>query len=80
MVPIGHPNSPDTFRVVEQEIGPEAVQQLDGPTWHLVDAIDSLTLCGLAIHYGARRKLWAETPNDDRCARCKRRVGAAETG
>jgi hypothetical protein len=57
------------------EIGPEAVKQLDSPTWHLIDLVDDFfTSCGLAIHYGAPRRAWAETPEGDRCDLCRARL------
>lgn len=55
---------------VEGGIGPEAVRLLDGPTWHLTDTLDSLTLSGRVNGDGPRRRSWTETPEDDRCHLC----------
>jgi hypothetical protein len=60
--------------MADEEVGPEAVQQLDSPTWHLTYVIESLTFYGLAIHYGARRMLWSDTPEGDRCDLCRQRL------
>jgi hypothetical protein len=60
---------------VADEVGPEAVRPIDSEKWHLVDALDPITLCGKVIQYGSRRKLWAETHPDDRCLLCLRQLG-----
>ena len=62
---------------MDGEIGPEAVRPLAGPTWHLMDALRSLTLCGQAFGYSARTRLWSETPEEDRCLLCLRRIRLA---
>ena len=59
----------------DDEIGPEAVRQLNSPTWHLIDLVDDFfTICGMAIHYGAPRRAWVETPEVDRCHLCRTRL------
>ena len=54
------------------EVGPEAVQPVasEDDKWHLADAQNPVTLCGLVIHYGSRRKPWSEIHPDDRCPLC----------
>jgi hypothetical protein len=49
----------------------------DTASWHLIDAMRALTWCGIDIGYGNRRRLWSETPEDQRCAICIRRLRGA---
>lgn len=61
--------------MAEEEIGPEAVRLHDSMTWHLAHALRSETICGLVVHYGSRQRLWADTPEGDRCSVCLAALG-----
>ena len=57
---------------MDGETDPETVQQLDSPTCHLSDLVDDFfTICGLTIITGAPRRVWAETPEVERCHSCR---------
>jgi hypothetical protein len=56
-------------------VGPEAVKPIDSEKWHLAHALHPVTLCGELIHYGSRRRLWQDTPRDDRCHLCLQVLG-----
>jgi hypothetical protein len=79
MVPIGGSKPLHTvpLTMAGDEVGPEAVRLADSPSpvWHLAQADRPLTLCGRSIQYGSRRRLWAETPADERCDLCLQRLG-----
>jgi hypothetical protein len=43
--------------------------------WHLIHAERPLTWCGLAFSYAfSQRRFWKETPEDQRCRSCVRRL------
>jgi hypothetical protein len=53
-------------------------------SWHLMHAERPLTLCGIEFSYAySRRRLWNETPENQRCRSClerqQRRVSRADT-
>ena len=40
-------------------------------SWHLIHAERPLTWCGLEFSYAdSRRRLWSDTPEDERCHSC----------
>lgn len=54
-------------------------------SWHLMHAERPLTWCGIEFSYAySRRRLWSETPADQRCQSCmeryERRANQADTG
>jgi hypothetical protein len=64
-----------------EEAEPEAVRPIDSKTWHLADFVRPVTLCGETIYYGApRRRMWHETPEEDRCQLCFRGFSSEPTG
>jgi hypothetical protein len=57
---------------------PEAVlirMRVDVSLWHLVNAEQSLTWCGLFLSQGSARRPLSETPQDRRCQTCISRFG-----
>jgi hypothetical protein len=52
-------------------------------SWHLIHAERPLTWCGLEFSYAfSQRRLWSETPEDQRCQSCigrLERVGHSDT-
>jgi hypothetical protein len=60
------------------DIDPEAVlirTRVDASLWHIINAEQSLTWCGLFLSQGSERRLWSETPEDRRCETCIGRFG-----
>jgi hypothetical protein len=64
------------------EIDPEAIlipqhlaMEIDVSVWHICDAGQVLTWCGLLLSRGSERRPISETPEDRRCETCINRFG-----
>jgi hypothetical protein len=57
--------------LIPQRLGMEE----DVSLWHIVDAEQAVTWCGMFLTQGSERRLWSETPQDRRCETCIGRFG-----
>ena len=50
-------------------------QPISSARWHLIQTERPLTYCGLEFSYAfSERRLWSETPQDQRCQSCVGRL------